>query len=51
LVQAIALGHVPSLAAAREVVRNSVSVTTFKPQSVAEWDAAFATFEGLVTRG
>lgn len=48
LVQAIALGHLPSLAAAREVVRNSFAVTTVKPQSGAEWDAAFARFEKLL---
>jgi rhamnulokinase len=49
LVQAIALGHLPSLAAAREVVRNSFEVTTVKPQSGAEWDGAFGRFERLVT--
>ena len=48
LVQAIALGHVPSLAAAREVVRNSFEVKTLQPQAVAEWDAAFDRFEKLV---
>ena len=48
LVQAIALGHLPSLAAAREVVRNSFEVTTVQPQSAVEWDAAFARFEQLV---
>jgi rhamnulokinase len=48
LVQAIALGHLPSLAAAREVVRNSFEVTMVKPQAGAEWDAAFAKFEKLV---
>ena len=48
LVQAIALGHLPSLAAAREVVRNSFEVTTVKPQSGAEWDGAFGRFEKLV---
>jgi len=48
LVQAIALGHLPSLAAAREVVRNSFEVKTIQPQSRAEWDRAFARFEKLV---
>lgn len=48
LVQAIALGHVPSLAAAREVVRNSFEVKTIQPQACAEWDRAFARFERLV---
>jgi rhamnulokinase len=32
LVQAIALGHLPSHAAAREVVRNSFELKTFTPQ-------------------
>jgi rhamnulokinase len=48
LIQAIAQGHVASLAAAREVVRNSFEVTTIQPQAAAEWDAAFARFEKLV---
>jgi len=48
LVQAIALGHVPSLAAAREVVRNSFEVKTIQPQACAEWDKAFARFGKMV---
>lgn len=48
LVQAIALGHVPSLAAAREVVRNSFEVKAIHPQSRVEWDKAFLRFEKLV---
>ncbi|TAK98683.1 MAG: rhamnulokinase [Verrucomicrobia bacterium] len=48
LVQAIALGHLPSLAAARAVVRNSFEVKTVQPQAKAEWDAAFGRFEKLV---
>jgi rhamnulokinase len=48
LVQAIALGHLPSLAAAREVVRNSFEVTTVQPQAGGPWDEAFARFEKLV---
>jgi rhamnulokinase len=48
LVQAIALGHLPSLTAAREMVRNSFEVTTVKPQAAADWDAAFTRFEQLV---
>ena len=47
LVQAIALGHLPSLAAAREVVRNSFEVITVKPQEGAQWDGAFGRFEKL----
>jgi len=48
LVQAITLGHLPSLTAAREVVHNSFEVTTVKPQAAAAWDAAFVRFKGLV---
>ena len=49
LIQAIALGHVESHAAAREIVRNSVEVKTFTPQDSAQWDAAAARFEKLVS--
>ena len=48
LVQAMTLGHLPSLAAAREVVRHSFEVTTVKPQAAAQWDAAFTRFEKLL---
>lgn len=47
LIQAIALGDVPSLAAARQIVRNSFAVETVQPQGRAEWDAAFGRFERL----
>ena len=49
LVQAIALGHVESHAAAREIVRNSFELKTFTPQDSAEWDAAAARFEKLLS--
>jgi sugar (pentulose or hexulose) kinase len=48
LVQAIALGHLPSLAAAREVVRNSFELKTVMPQDAAQWDAAATRFEKLL---
>lgn len=48
LIQAIALGHLPSHAAAREVVRNSFALKTVMPQDAALWDAAAARFEKLV---
>jgi rhamnulokinase len=48
LVQAIALGHLASHAAAREVVRNSFALKTFTPQDSAQWDAAAARFEKLL---
>jgi rhamnulokinase len=48
LVQAIALGHLPSLAAAREVVRNSFEITTVQPEARVEWECAFVQFEKLL---
>jgi rhamnulokinase len=48
LIQAVALGHLPSHAAARQVVRNSVEVKTVTPQSSPEWDTAAVRFEKLV---
>ena len=48
LVQAIALGHLPGLPAAREVVRHSFALKTFTPQSPAAWDAAATSFEKLL---
>ena len=49
LVQAIALGHLESHSAAREIVRNSFELKTFTPQASAEWDAAAARFEKLLS--
>ena len=49
MLQAIALGHVASHAAAREIIRNSVSPKTFTPQDAAQWDAAAKRFEVLVS--
>jgi sugar (pentulose or hexulose) kinase len=48
LIQAVALGHLPSHAAAREVVRNSFVLKTITPQDAAQWDAAAARFEKLL---
>jgi rhamnulokinase len=48
LIQAIALGHLPSHAAAREVVRNSFELKTVTPQDAAQWDAAAIRFEKLL---
>ncbi|MGO8836812.1 MAG: rhamnulokinase [Limisphaerales bacterium] len=47
LIQAITLGHLPSHAAAREVVRNSFELKTVTPQDAAPWDVAAARFEKL----
>jgi len=48
LVQAIALGHLPSLAAARAVVRQSTALRAFEPEETAAWRAAAARFERLI---
>lgn len=51
LVQAIAQGHLPSLAAAREVVRRSFDLETFEPRDTAVWEDAVARFEPLLRHG
>lgn len=45
VLQAIALGHLPSLGAAREVIRDSNTVRRFEPKDSEAWDAAFTRFE------
>lgn len=47
LVQAIALGHLDSLAALRAVVRASFPLQTFQPAEPERWDAAFERFARL----
>ncbi len=41
LVQAVALGHIDSIAAGREVVARSFELKTFAPRDTAAWDAAY----------
>jgi len=48
LVQAIALGHLPSLAAARIVVRDSNPVSVVRPRDAAAWQKACQQFERLM---
>ncbi len=48
LVQAIALGHVPSLAAARAVVRDSMESGRVEPGDKAAWEEAYARFRSLL---
>ncbi len=50
LVQALALGELPSLSAARQVVRTSFPVETVSPRSGAEWEAAYTRFTSLLGR-
>jgi sugar (pentulose or hexulose) kinase len=48
LVQAIAMGHIDSLAAAREIVRTSHTLRRFDPQHCGPWNTTFARFEQLI---
>jgi rhamnulokinase len=48
LVQAITLGHLPSLAAARAVVRASSDLRTFGPADVEIWEQQYRRFEELL---
>jgi rhamnulokinase len=47
LVQAIALGHLPSLNTARKVVRDSNPVSVYQPQDAETWQEAYERFERL----
>ena len=49
LVQAITLGHLPSHATARQVVRDSFELRIITPRDTDRWDAAAARFEKLLT--
>lgn len=48
LVQAIAAGRLPDLAAGRRAVAASVGQTTYAPRDSGDWDAAIIGFEALV---
>jgi rhamnulokinase len=50
LIQAITLGHLPSLAAARDVVRESMAIRTLAPEAKADWEAAYERFERFFDR-
>ena len=47
LIQAIALGHVESLAALRQIVRDSFVLKTFEPNAPERWQDAYQRFIGL----
>ncbi len=47
LIQAIALGHVKSLAVLRRIVRDSFALQTFEPHVAEGWQAAYQRFLGL----
>ncbi len=46
-VQALALGHLPSLAAVRDVISASFKPATYQPEPAAEWENQFARFDRL----
>ncbi len=45
VVQAIAMGHLPSLDKARDIIRTSLAVKTFQPKEASAWEAAYQRFE------
>ena len=50
LIQALALGHLESLAALRDVVRRSFALQSYQPQNTAAWDQAYGRFGKLGVR-
>ncbi len=48
LMQALALGHIESLAQGREVVRNSFQVRSYEPGAGAPWDEAYGRYLELL---
>lgn len=50
LVQAIALGHLPNLQAARDIVRSSMEMTRYEPRDTAAWNTAYERFEALTCK-
>jgi rhamnulokinase len=48
LVQAVALGHLPDIAAGRAALAASVQQATYEPREGGDWDAAAASFDALV---
>lgn len=51
LVQAVANGRLPNIAAGRQAVGASVEQETFEPRDSGNWDAAFADFDAQVRAG
>jgi rhamnulokinase len=49
-VQALALGHLPSLGIARNVIRASFEPVTYQPESAPEWEEQFARFDRLTAK-
>jgi len=49
-VQAIAIGAIESLAAGRQLVKESFSVETYQPKETAAWDEAYQKYLQLKER-
>ena len=49
ILQALALGHIESLSAARKIIRDSSILRGFEPQETETWDRAFKKFEMLLS--
>jgi len=50
LIQAIAMGHLPSLAALRQVVRNSFPTVRYEPRDAMLWEEAYKKFQDMQPR-
>jgi rhamnulokinase len=50
LVQAIAIGRIKSLAAARQIVRDNFDVKTYESRDTGKWDAAYLRYMQIVDR-
>ncbi len=50
LIQAIAMGQLPSLAALRQVVRNSFPTVRYEPQNKMPWEEAYKRFREMQTK-
>lgn len=48
LVQAVALGRLPDIAAGRAAAAASIQPVVYEPQPVADWDSAYARFNALL---
>ncbi|NTU81133.1 MAG: rhamnulokinase [Chloroflexales bacterium] len=51
LVQAVATGHLPDIAAGRQASARSTTQLVYKPRDAGDWDAAIVGFEALVAAG
>ena len=49
MIQAIATGHLPTIAAGRRAIAASIEQRTFEPRANAAWQAAFTRFERLLS--